>query len=63
MKTVKEYIDSMRDMKFEIYLFGEQVKNHVLWAWSEFNGYAAEVLGSGQNDKCQNPNDKSNPND
>jgi 4-hydroxybutyryl-CoA dehydratase/vinylacetyl-CoA-Delta-isomerase len=29
MKTVKEYIDSMRDMRFEIYLFGEQIKNHV----------------------------------
>ena len=29
MKTAKEYIDSMREMKLEIYLFGERVKNHV----------------------------------
>jgi len=29
MKTAKEYIDSMREMGFEIYLFGEQIKNHV----------------------------------
>ena len=29
MKTAKEYIDSMREMKTEIYLFGERVKNHV----------------------------------
>jgi len=29
MKTAREYIDSMREMKLEIYLFGERVKNHV----------------------------------
>jgi 4-hydroxybutyryl-CoA dehydratase/vinylacetyl-CoA-Delta-isomerase len=29
MKTAKEYLDSMREMNFEIYLFGERVKNHV----------------------------------
>ncbi len=29
MKTAKQYIDSMREMKLEIYLFGERVKNHV----------------------------------
>jgi 4-hydroxybutyryl-CoA dehydratase/vinylacetyl-CoA-Delta-isomerase len=29
MKTAKEYIDSMREMKLEVYLFGERVKNHV----------------------------------
>jgi len=29
MKTAKEYIDSIREMKLEIYLFGERVKNHV----------------------------------
>ena len=29
MKTAKEYIDSIRELKIEIYLFGEQVKNHV----------------------------------
>ena len=29
MKSAKEYIDSMREMKLEIYLFGERVKNHV----------------------------------
>ena len=29
MKTAKKYIDSMRDMNFELYLFGERVTNHV----------------------------------
>ncbi|MFC1918204.1 4-hydroxyphenylacetate 3-hydroxylase family protein [Chloroflexota bacterium] len=29
MKTAQEYIDSLRKMNFEIYLFGEQVTNHV----------------------------------
>ena len=29
MKTHKEYIDSMREMNFELYLFGEKVTNHV----------------------------------
>ena len=29
MKTAKEYIDSLRDLNFELYMFGEQVKNPV----------------------------------
>jgi 4-hydroxybutyryl-CoA dehydratase/vinylacetyl-CoA-Delta-isomerase len=28
MKTAKEYLDSMRKMNFELYMFGEQVTNH-----------------------------------
>jgi len=29
MKTAQEYIDSMKKMHFELYMFGEQVTNHV----------------------------------
>jgi len=29
MKTAQEYIDSMKRMRFELYMFGEQVTNHV----------------------------------
>jgi 4-hydroxybutyryl-CoA dehydratase/vinylacetyl-CoA-Delta-isomerase len=29
MKTAQEYIDSMRKMHFELYMFGERVTNHV----------------------------------
>jgi 4-hydroxybutyryl-CoA dehydratase/vinylacetyl-CoA-Delta-isomerase len=29
MKTAREYIDSMREMHFELYMFGERVTNHV----------------------------------
>ncbi len=29
MKTAQEYIDSMRKMNFELYMFGERVTNHV----------------------------------
>ncbi|MFC1967320.1 4-hydroxyphenylacetate 3-hydroxylase family protein [Chloroflexota bacterium] len=29
MKTAQEYIDSMRSMDFELYMFGERVTNHV----------------------------------
>jgi len=29
MKTAAEYIDSLRKMNFELYLFGERVTNHV----------------------------------
>ncbi len=29
MKTAQEYIDSMRKMRFELYMFGEQVADHV----------------------------------
>ena len=28
MKTAKEYLDSIKEMNFEIYLFGERVKDH-----------------------------------
>jgi len=28
MKTAKEYLDSMREMRFELYMFGERVTNH-----------------------------------
>jgi 4-hydroxybutyryl-CoA dehydratase/vinylacetyl-CoA-Delta-isomerase len=29
MKTAQEYIDSMRKMNFELYMFGERITNHV----------------------------------
>jgi 4-hydroxybutyryl-CoA dehydratase/vinylacetyl-CoA-Delta-isomerase len=29
MKTAKDYIESMREMNLEVYLFGERIKNHV----------------------------------
>ena len=29
MKTAQEYIDSMKEMHFELYMFGERVTNHV----------------------------------
>jgi 4-hydroxybutyryl-CoA dehydratase/vinylacetyl-CoA-Delta-isomerase len=29
MKTAQEYLDSMRKMRFELYMFGERVTNHV----------------------------------
>ena len=29
MKTADEYIESMRKMHFELYMFGERVTNHV----------------------------------
>ena len=29
MKTAAEYIDSLRKMKFELYMFGERITNHV----------------------------------
>ncbi len=32
---------------YQIIMVYLSLENHVLWAWSEFNGYAAEVLGSG----------------
>ncbi len=29
MKTAQEYLDSMRKMRFELYMFGERITNHV----------------------------------
>ena len=29
MKTAQEYVDSLRKMNFELYMFGERVSNHV----------------------------------
>ena len=29
MKTAAEYIDSLRKMNFELYMFGERITNHV----------------------------------
>ena len=28
MKTAKEYLDSIKKMRFELYMFGERVTNH-----------------------------------
>jgi 4-hydroxybutyryl-CoA dehydratase/vinylacetyl-CoA-Delta-isomerase len=28
MKTAQEYLDSMKQMRFELYMFGERVTNH-----------------------------------